>query len=218
MVSDKDVAAQLAEYLLQIKAIKLQPSQPFVWASGWKAPIYCDNRLTLSFPKVRTFIRQELARAINNHFEKPDVIAGVATGGIAHGALVAQELGLPFVYVRSSPKGHGLENCVEGKVESGQTVVVIEGLISTGQSSIKAIQALRETGCSIKGLVSIFDYGFEVAEKNFLEEKCPYFSLSNYDIILQQAVKNRYISREEAEKLKGWRANPETWGASLKIA
>jgi len=218
MVSNKDVAAQLADFLLQIKAIKLQPSKPFVWASGWKSPIYCDNRLSLSFPGVRTFIRQELSKSILEHFELPDVIAGVATGGIAHGALVAQELGLPFVYVRSSPKGHGLGNCVEGRVEAGQTVVVVEDLISTGQSSIKAIQALKETGCNVKGLVSIFDYGFDVAEKNFNAERCTYFSLSNYDYVLQQAVKNKYIAREDLEQLKGWRANPEAWGSSLKIA
>jgi orotate phosphoribosyltransferase len=218
MVSNKDIAAQLADFLLQIKAIKLQPSKPFVWASGWKSPIYCDNRLTLSYPKVRTFIRQELARSISEHFEKPDVIAGVATGGIAHGALVAQELGLPFVYVRSSPKSHGLENNVEGKVESGQTVVVVEDLISTGQSSIKAVHALREAGCIVKGLVSIFDYGFDLAEKSFRDERCPYYSLSNYDFILQQAVKNKYLTRDDAEQLKTWRANPESWGTSLKIA
>jgi orotate phosphoribosyltransferase len=218
MVSNKDIAAQLADFLLQIKAIKLQPTKPFIWASGMKSPIYCDNRLTLSYPKVRTFIRQELAKSISDHFEKPDIIAGVATGGIAHGALAAQELGLPFVYVRTSQKGHGLENLVEGKVESGQTVVVVEDLISTGQSSLKAVQALRDEGCIVKGLVSIFDYGFESAEKSFFQERCPYYSLSNYEYILQQAVKNKYITREIAEELKSWRANPEAWGATLKIA
>lgn len=218
MIYNKDTAARLADFLLQIKAIKLQPSKPFVWASGWKSPIYCDNRLTLSYPKVRTFIRQELAKAISEGFEKPDVIAGVATGGIAHGALVAQELGLPFVYVRSAPKGHGMENLVEGKIEAGQTVVVVEDLISTGQSSLKVVQALREAGCIVKGLVSIFDYGFDLAAENFKAEKCPCFSLSNYDHVLQQAVRNKYVSREDAEQLKSWRANPESWGTTLKIA
>lgn len=208
----------MADFLLQIKAIKLQPTKPFVWASGWKSPIYCDNRLTLSYPKVRTFIRQELARAISDNFEKPDVIAGVATGGIAHGALVAQELGLPFVYVRSAPKGHGMENLIEGKVEAGQTVVVVEDLISTGQSSLKAVLALREAGCLVKGLVSIFDYGFDVARDAFKEAKCAYYSLSNYDYIIQQAVKHRYVQKEDAEQLKSWRTSPDTWGTTLKIA
>lgn len=218
MLYNTDTAAQLADFLLQIKAIKLQPSKPFIWASGWKSPIYCDNRLTLSFPKVRTFIRQELARAITDKFEKPDVIAGVATGGIAHGALVAQELGLPFVYVRSAPKGHGMENLVEGKIEPGQTVVVVEDLISTGQSSIKVVRALREAGCIVKGLVSIFDYGFDVAVAEFKEEKCTFFSLSNYDSLLEEAVKNNYIALEEIDQLRSWRDNPESWGATLKIA
>ena len=167
MIYKSDTASQLAEFLLQIKAIKLQPTKPFTWASGWKSPIYCDNRLTLSYPKVRTFIRQELVHLITDKFEKPDVIAGVATGGIAVGALVAQELGLPFVYVRSESKGHGMENLVEGKIEPGQTIIVVEDLISTGKSSIKAVKSLREAGCIVKGLVSIFDYGFEIAQQNF---------------------------------------------------
>ncbi|HOY48747.1 MAG TPA: orotate phosphoribosyltransferase [Flavobacteriales bacterium] len=218
MLYNTDTAAQLADFLLQIKAIKLQPSKPFVWASGWKSPIYCDNRLTLSYPKVRTFIRQELAKAIADKFEKPDVIAGVATGGIAHGALVAQELGLPFIYVRSAPKGHGMENLVEGKIEPGQTVVVVEDLISTGQSSIKVVKALRDAGCIVKGLVSIFDYGFDVAVAQFKEDKCPFYSLSNYDSLLDQAVKNKYVALEEIDQLKSWRDNPSSWGATLKIA
>jgi orotate phosphoribosyltransferase len=167
---------------------------------------------------VRTFIRQQLAKAIIEGFEKPDVIAGVATGGIAHGVLVAQELGLPFVYVRSVPKGHGMENLVEGKIEPGQTVVVVEDLISTGQSSLKSVKALREVGCIVKGLVSIFDYGFETAKNDFKSEKCPYFSLSNYDLLLQQAVDHKYVAKEEEEQLRSWRDNPESWGTTLKIA
>lgn len=218
MVLNKETAEQLADFLLQIKAIKLQPSKPFLWASGWKSPIYCDNRLTLSFPKVRTFIRQELTRAVLEKFEKPDVIAGVATGGIAHGALVAQELGIPFVYVRSSAKGHGMENLVEGKVEAGQTVVVIEDLISTGMSSLKAVKALRDSGAIVKGLVSIFDYGFDQSVKQFSEEKCPYFSLSDYSALIDRATENGYVSREDEEQLRSWRLNPDTWGTSLKIA
>lgn len=208
----------MAEFLLQIKAIKLQPSKPFIWSSGWKSPIYCDNRLTLSYPKVRTFIRQELAKLITDKFEKPDVIAGVATGGIAVGVLVAQELGLPFVYVRSEAKGHGMENLVEGKIEPGQTVVVIEDLISTGKSSIKAVKSLREAGCVVKGLVSIFDYGFDIALQNFKDEKCVYYSLSNYDSLLDEAVEKKYVALEEIELLKSWKNDPESWGSSLKIA
>jgi len=218
MIYNQDTAAQLADFLLQIKAIKLQPSKPFIWASGWKSPIYCDNRLTLSFPKVRTFIRQELAKAVIEKFGKPDVIAGVATGGIAHGALVAQELGLPFIYVRAAAKGHGMENLVEGKVEPGQTVVVVEDLISTGQSSLKAIKELTSAGCLVKGLVSIFDYGFDTAVREFKAEKCAFFSLSNYDTLIQQALKNKYVAKEEIDQLKNWKSNPESWGNTLKIA
>jgi orotate phosphoribosyltransferase len=218
MIYKPDTASQLAEFLLQIKAIKLQPTKPFTWASGWKSPIYCDNRLTLSYPKVRTFIRQELVHLITDKFEKPDVIAGVATGGIAVGALVAQELGLPFVYVRSEAKGHGMENLVEGKIEPGQTIVVIEDLISTGKSSIKAVKSLRDAGCIVKGLVSIFDYGFEVAQQNFKDEKCVYYSLSNYDCLLDEAVEKKYVATEEIALLRSWKDNPESWGSSLKIA
>jgi orotate phosphoribosyltransferase len=218
MIFKKDTAEQLADFLLQIKAIKLQPTKPFIWASGWKSPIYCDNRLTLSFPKVRTFIRQEMSKALVEKFEKPDVIAGVATGGIAHGALVAQELGIPFVYVRSAAKGHGMENLIEGKIESGQTVVVVEDLVSTGQSSIKAVQALRESGAIVKGLVSIFDYGFDTARTLFEQEKCPFFSLSNYDVLLERALLNKYVSKSDEDLLRSWKTNPEAWGSSLKIA
>jgi orotate phosphoribosyltransferase len=218
MIANKDIAAQLADFLLQIKAVKLQPSKPFTWSSGWISPIYCDNRLTLSHPKVRTFIRQEMSKLILNTYEKPDVIAGVATGGIAIGALVAQELGLPFVYVRPSAKEHGLENLVEGKVDSGQTVVVIEDLISTGQSSLKAVKALRNEGCLVKGLVSIFDYGIDVAVKAFADEKCIFYSLSDYDCLIQQALKSKYIVKQDIEPLKTWRSNPESWSSNLKIA
>lgn len=218
MIANKDIAAQLADFLLQIKAVKLQPSKPFTWSSGWLSPIYCDNRLTLSYPKVRTFIRQEMSKLIDQTFERPDIIAGVATGGIAIGALVAQELGLPFVYIRASSKGHGLENLIEGKIESGQTVVVVEDLISTGQSSLNAVKALRSAGCIVKGLVSIFDYGFNIAEQAFDAEKCRYVSLSDYDHLIHQALKSKYIEKQDIEPLKKWRTSPDSWGTNLKIA
>ena len=162
---------KIAESLLQIKAIKLQPEKPFTWASGWKSPIYCDNRIALSYPKVRTYIRQELVTAIEETYGRPDVIAGVATAAIAQGALVAEAMGLPFVYVRASAKDHGRENLIEGEITEGQTVVVIEDLISTGKSSLKAVEALREAGCKVKGMISIFTYGFSLAESNFEKKK-----------------------------------------------
>lgn len=168
--------------------------------------------------KVRTFIRQELSKLILENFEKPDLIAGVATGGIAHGVLIAQELGLPFVYVRPAPKAHGLENTVEGHVEPGQTVIVVEDLISTGQSSLKAVASLRNAGCMVKGLVSIFDYGFDSALQSFKEQKCSYYSLSNYDVVIDQAVKNNYLTRDDSEHLKTWRVDPEGWGKKLKTS
>jgi orotate phosphoribosyltransferase len=218
MISNKDIALQLADFLLQIKAVKLQPNKPFTWSSGWISPIYCDNRLTLSHPKVRTFIRQEISRLIDQTFEKPDIIAGVATGGIAIGVLVAQELGLPFVYIRPKAKGHGLENLIEGKIESGQTAVVIEDLISTGQSSLNAVKALKHEGVIVKGMVSIFDYGFEVAKKAFAEEQCKYYALSDYEHLIQQALKSKYIDKQDVDSLKSWKSNPDTWGTNLKIA
>ena len=201
----------MAEFLLQIKAIKLQPTKPFTWASGWKSPIYCDNRLTLSYPKVRTFIRQELVNLITDKFEKPDVIAGVATGGIAVGALVAQELGLPFVYVRSEAKGHGMQNQVEGYFEKGQKVVVIEDLISTGGSSVKAIDALKEAGLEVKGLIAVFTYGFSMAEKAFKKADCPFLTLTSYDVLIKQALKQEYIQEADLASLKEWKKNPDVW-------
>lgn len=167
MILNNDKALKVAEFLLQIKAVKLQPNKHFTWASGWNSPIYCDNRVTLSYPNIRTFIRQAYTEAVLDYFGKPDVIAGVATGGIAQGALVAQELGLPFIYVRSSAKGHGMGNQIEGSFEKGQKVVVIEDLISTGGSSLNAIEALKDAGMDVKGLIAIFTYGFKVADENF---------------------------------------------------
>jgi orotate phosphoribosyltransferase len=203
---------KVAEFLLQIKAVKLQPENPFTWASGIKSPIYCDNRKTLSYPQIRTFIRQTFVDTINKNFAKPDVIAGVATGGIAIGALVAQEMGLPFVYVRSEAKKHGLTNMIEGDVESGQNVVVVEDLISTGGSSLKAVEALREKGCNVKGMVAIFTYGFDEAEQNFKKAKCNLKTLTDYNTLINTALTKEYISEKDLESLKQWRTNPSAWG------
>lgn len=211
MILNTDKALKVAEFLLQIKAVKFQPNTPFVWASGWNSPIYCDNRITLSFPSIRTFIRQAYSEAVLDYFGKPDVIAGVATGGIAQGALVAQELGLPFIYIRSTAKGHGMGNQIEGAFEKGQKVVVIEDLISTGGSSIKAIQALKEAELDVKGLIAIFTYGFKVADENFKNENCPYVTLTNYDFMVEEALSKDYITDSDVISLRKWKDSPETW-------
>lgn len=211
MILNKDRALKVAEFLLQIKAVKLQPNSPFTWASGWKSPIYCDNRITLSFPAIRTYIRQGYADAILEHFGKPDIIAGVATGGIAQGALVAQELGIPFVYVRSSAKAHGMGNMIEGHFEKGQRVVVIEDLISTGGSSLQAVKALRDAGLEVKGLVAIFTYGFDVSIKNFTNMECPFVTLTDYDHLIDQALKLDYVTDADVASLREWKTNPENW-------
>jgi orotate phosphoribosyltransferase len=212
MEKNIDVALKTAEYLLQIKAIKLNLQNPFTWASGWKSPIYCDNRKTLSYPKIRTYIRQQFADLIREEFGVPDVIAGVATGAIAQGALVAQELGLPFVYVRSEPKSHGLTNLIEGVIESGQSVVVIEDLISTGGSSLKAVEALREVGCDVKGMAAIFTYEFPKAIESFKKANCRLVTLSNYSALLLQAVDSKFIKESDLEHLSIWREAPQLWG------
>jgi orotate phosphoribosyltransferase len=212
MKKNDESALKIAEFLLQVKAIKLQPQNPYTWASGWKSPIYCDNRVTLSYPGVRTYIRQEFVNAIMENFGKPDVIAGVATGGIAQGALVAQEMGLPFVYVRSEAKKHGLTNMIEGIVEKGQSVVVIEDLISTGGSSLKAVEALREAGCEVKGMAAIFTYGFKTALDNFKKAKCDLVTLSNYDTMISQALQSNYVTDKDLKSLQAWRENPAEWG------
>lgn len=211
MKVNDDSALKVAEFLLQIKAIKLQPNKPFTWASGWKSPIYCDNRVTLSYPKVRTYIRQQFVNVIKEQFGKPDVIAGVATGGIAHGALVAEEMGLPFVYIRSEAKKHGLTNMIEGVVEKGQSVIVIEDLISTGGSSLKAVEALRDAGCDVKGMAAIFTYGFKNAADNFKKEKCKLVTLSDYETLMKQALKSNYITEKDLRSLKEWREDPSVW-------
>jgi len=211
MYLSEESALKVAEFLLQIKAVVLKPNEPFTWASGWKSPIYCDNRKTLSYPKIRNFIRQEFVKTIDQHFGRPDVIAGVATGGIAQGALVAQELGVPFIYVRPEPKGHGLSNQIEGVIEAGQSVIVIEDLISTGKSSLKAVDALRNAGCTVKGMVAIFTYGFELANENMKAAACPYYTLSNYKTLIQQALDSNYVSQGDIEALEDWRKDPANW-------
>ncbi|MFO8146592.1 MAG: orotate phosphoribosyltransferase [Bacteroidota bacterium] len=211
MILNKETATKTAELLLQIKAIKLEPQQPFTWASGWKSPIYCDNRIVLSYPPIRNFIRENFARQIEELYGKPDVIAGVATGAIGIGMLVADYMNLPFVYVRPEAKGHGRKNQIEGKLESGQTVVVIEDLISTGKSSLNAINALKEAKVTIKGLLAIFTYGFDVSEENFKKADVDLYTLSNYEFLIETALKTNYINSSEAETLKTWRQDPENW-------
>lgn len=212
MISNEDTARTTAEFLLQIKAVKLSPEEPFTWASGIISPIYCDNRITLSFPSIRTYIRQEFVKSISEHFGVVDCIAGVATGGIAQGALVAEELGLPFVYIRSSKKGHGMENKIEGKIEKGQSVVVVEDLVSTGNSSLTAVEALKEAGCTVKGMVAIFSYNLDLAEKNFEKENCQLITLSDYNTLIQTAVESNYIQDDDLQALIKWRENPKKWG------
>lgn len=216
MTLKEDSGLKVAEFLLQIKAIELKPENPFTWASGWKSPIYCDNRKTLSYPKIRTYIRQQFVETILDAFGKPEVIAGVATGGIAIGALVAEELGVPFVYVRASAKSHGLGNRIEGVLESGKDVVVIEDLISTGKSSLNAVEALREVNANIKGMVAIFSYGFEVADKNFEKAKCELYTLTDYSNLLKQALRSEYITETQLETLDQWRNDPEAWSEQFK--
>jgi len=210
MNNSKNNAAKVADFLLQINAVKLQPSNPFKWASGWNSPIYCDNRKILAYPKIREFIKNEFISLIKE-FDTPTCIAGVATGGIAIGAIVAEELGLPFCYVRSESKSHGMKNNIEGDLKLEDKVFVIEDLISSGKSSIKAVRDLKEFGVEITGLGAIFTYGFEVSENNFSEESCSFKTLSNYSSLLETALKNNYISNEELETLVKWRNSPSTW-------
>ena len=207
----KQLDRLLAEKLLRISAIQLQPDMPFTWASGWNSPIYTDNRKTLSYPELRTFIKVELCRIIMENFEKPDAIAGVATGAIAQGALVADTLGLPYVYVRSTPKDHGLENLIEGNLKPGQKVVVIEDLISTGGSSLKAVEAIRNAGCEVVGMAAIFTYGFPVAVKRFSDAGVKLITLSNYNSMLEAALETDYIKPDDLETLKLWRKDPANW-------
>lgn len=207
----KTVARLLAEKLLKINALKLQPANPFTWASGWNSPIYTDNRRTLSYPSLRSFIKTELTHVVLEQFPTTDAVAGVATGAIAQGALVADQLNLPYVYVRSTPKDHGLENLIEGDLRPGQKVVVIEDLVSTGKSSLKAVEAIRNAGCEVVGMVALFTYGFPVAEKNFAEAGVRLVTLSDYNTILDVALETNYITADDLETLRRWRESPETW-------
>lgn len=215
MIFNNNTAQQTAELLLQINAIKLNSKNPFTWASGWKSPIYCDNRIILSFPAVRNYIRDEFAKHIEEKFGKPDVIAGVATGAIGIGILVAETMGLPFVYVRPEPKKHGRQNQVEGFLQKGQNVVVVEDLISTGGSSLLAVEALRNEGANVKGMTAIFTYGFPISKERFEVANLDVFTLSNYENLLQKAVDKQYVSENELETLSAWNANPSEWNVEV---
>jgi orotate phosphoribosyltransferase len=211
MIKNKDTAKKTAELLLQIKAIKLQPNEPFTWASGWKSPIYCDNRTTLSFPQIRNYLSENLAKIIEQEYGKPDVIAGVATGAIAIGVLVAHYLNVPFIYVRPQPKEHGRKNQIEGLLEKNKDIVVVEDLISTGKSSLNAVKALKEEGAKVKGMVAIFSYGFKTATENFKKADVNLNVLSDYNHLLEQSLDSNYISENELETLQQWRNNPGKW-------
>lgn len=211
MILDSFTAKQVAELLLQINAIKLNSENPFTWASGWKSPIYCDNRIILSYPAVREQIAEIMAQQVKTLYGTPDIIAGVATGAIGIGLLVAEKLNLPFVYVRPEPKKHGRQNQIEGKIEPNQKVVVIEDLISTGMSSLNAVDALKDNQLEVQGMIAIFSYGFEKAVQNFSAKKVTLHTLSNYDFLLEKATEIKYISENEIDTLKSWRVNPENW-------
>ncbi|MBS1611559.1 MAG: orotate phosphoribosyltransferase [Bacteroidetes bacterium] len=217
MIYNNVTAREVAEYLLEIKAVVLSPSEPFTWASGLKSPIYCDNRKTLSYPKVRTFLKTAFADIIAEEFKGVDAIAGVATAGIPHGALVADVLNLPFIYVRDKPKAHGLTNQIEGKLDKGQKVVVIEDLISTGGSSLKAVDAIREAGGEVLGLGAIFTYGFDKGVKAFEAANCKYFTLSDYPTLLETAIKNDYVAAADKQTLTEWYQNPEAWSNAVGV-
>jgi len=206
-----DIKHQFAKKLMDIQAIKLQPQEPFTWASGWKSPIYTDNRKTLSYPRLRTFVKLELCHTIQEQFPEADAVAGVATGAIAQGALVAEELGLPYAYVRPKPKDHGMGNQVEGQLPKGAKVIVVEDLISTGGSSLKAVAALREYGVEVIGMVASFTYGFPIAEQAFQEAQVKLVTLSNYEAVIEEAAKTGYIKEEDKAVLAEWRKSPETW-------
>lgn len=209
---DKITGREIAARLLDIGAIKLNLEKPFKWSSGWNSPIYCDNRLSLSYPDTRTFIKEALVAAIHKNYTGVEAIAGVATAGIPQGALVAETLGLPFLYVRSKPKGHGMENMIEGKVTKGQKVILIEDLVSTGGSSLKAAEALTQSGFEVMGMAAIFTYGFDLAEQNFKEAGIPLVCLSDYSLLLEEALERDVIKKDQLETLENWRENPAKWG------
>jgi orotate phosphoribosyltransferase len=212
MIYNEEIARTTAKSLLQIKAVKLNPHEPFTWASGIKSPIYCDNRITLSFHAIRTYMRQQFVQIIREEFGIVEYIAGVATGGIAQGALVAQEFGIPMVYVRTEKKSHGMENKIEGRIEAGKSVVVVEDLVSTGSSSLAAVHALTEAGFIVKGMVAIFSYNLDSAKKNFADAKCRLITLSDYNSLINEALESNYITDDELQSLVKWRENPEKWG------
>ncbi len=212
MIYNEDIALKVAEFLLQIKAIKLDPAKPFTWASGWMSPIYCDNRVTLSHPTIRNFIRQNFVDIINSKMVNPGTIAGVATGGIAHGVLVAQELGVPFVYVRPESKKHGLGNQIEGQLVTTTGIVVVEDLVSTGKSSLAAVDALRAADCEVRCMLAIFDYGFQQTEELFIKNKVDLITLCDYENLIKKAIELEYISDSHLDKLLMWRENPSKWG------
>ncbi len=211
MIHDNEIAKQIAKSLLQINAIILQPNNPFKWASGWNSPIYCDNRKALSYPKIRDYIKKGLTNIIQSHFKETNIIAGVATAGIPHGVLVAEELNLPFIYVRSKAKEHGKQNQIEGHFEKGKSVVLIEDLISSGKSSLDAVVALQKNEIDVMGVVSIFNYGFNTAFNNFKKADCKYVSLCDYDRLLIHAIEQKYIEKKDLSILKEWRKNPINW-------
>ena len=211
MILDLNTAKKTVELLLQINAIKLNPKNPFTWASGWKSPIYCDNRVILSYPKIRVFIREQISKQINELYGKPEIIAGVATGAIGIGMLVADLMNLPFIYVRPNSKKHGRKNQIEGSFEKGQNVVIIEDLISTGNSSLVAVDALREAKLKVKGMISIFTYGFPISYENFKKKNIELHTLSSYDILLEQALSTDYINEIDFKILSKWRENPQDW-------
>lgn len=208
----EQIHSEIAKKLLEIKSIKVQPSSPFTWASGWKSPIYCDNRKILSYPDVRSFVRDKFVEIISERYPEAEVIAGVATGAIAHGVLVAERLGLPFVYVRPQPKGHGLENLIEGDLKPGQKVVVIEDLISTGDSSLKAAEAIVKAGAAVIGMVAIFTYNFDVANNKFRQASIELTTLGNYQALLEAALETGQVTEEQVQTLMEWRVDPANWG------
>lgn len=205
-------SAQLSEYLLQIKAIQLNVQNPFTWASGWKSPVYCDNRILLSYPEVRSFVKKNLTAIVSEKFPEANCIAGVATAGIPHGAMIADELGLPMVYVRDKPKGHGMQNTIEGRLPENAKVVVIEDVISTGKSSLKAVDDLRNAGAEILGMAAIYTYEFELAKERFEQYQVPLYTLTNYSALIPVAVEQGYVSSEYNSTLAEWRKDPASWG------
>lgn len=214
MIADSESALKVAEFLLKIRAVRLSPDSPFTWASGWKSPIYCDNRLTLSYPDVRTYLRQEFVKAIQDRYTSLDAIVGVATGGIALGALIAEEMGLPFAYVRSKAKGHGMQNLIEGRIPESGNVVVIEDLVSTGGSSLTAVAALKEQNVNVKGMLAIFSYGFDISAKAFKDADIELITLSDFNHLLEKALSSNYITPQQLESINAWRKSPNTWEQS----